>query len=263
MKFVIDKDTDVLECDLTKIPMQIFSQMDNVENPKLLKELKKSTPSRIGIGRTGARYKTISMLRFLADQQCAADAVFSEVPQKVIEELGLFEVQTMCKDKYEMVTRPDLGRLFDEKTKQILLEKCAQNADVQIYIGDGLSSPAVEANAKDLLPCITTALEYEGITVGTPFFVRYCRVNTARTVSELLHPKVTIVFIGERPGLLTAQSMSAYMAYNATYDMLESQYTVISNISGAGMPPVEAAAQIVDIIKAMLVQKTSGYRLKV
>ena len=88
-------------------------------------------------------------------------------------------------------------------------------------------------------------------------------MNTVRTVAELLHPKVTCVLIGERPGLLTSQSMSAYMAYNAGYNMLESDYTVVANISRVGMPPAEAAANIADIMKAMLEQKTSGYGLKI
>ncbi len=251
------------DLDITKIPMQEFSQLENPFSPEAFALLKKATPARIGIGRSGARYKTRSMLRFLADQQAAADAVFSEVSESVVKKLGLFEIRTKCSDKYEMLTRPDLGRLFDEDTQNIILDKCVHSPDVQLYVGDGLCSPSVEANIPDLLRPIKAALEYEGYCVGTPFFVRYCRVNTARTVSELLKPKVTCVLIGERPGLLTSQSMSAYMAYEASHNMSESDYTVVSNISRAGMPPVEAAAAIADIIKAMLEQKASGYRLKI
>ena len=94
-----------------------------------------------------------------------------------------------------------------------------------------------------------------------PFFVRYCRVNTARTIGSLLDAKVVCVLIGERPGLLTDESMSAYIAYKPHPDMSESDYTVVSNISRFGMPPVEAGAYISDIIKAILKQKTSGLGL--
>ena len=80
-------------------------------------ELKSHTPARIGIGRTGSRYLTKAYLRFRADHAAANDAVMTEVSQKTLERLHLPQVQTRCKDKYEMLTRPDLGRLFDDENK--------------------------------------------------------------------------------------------------------------------------------------------------
>ena len=260
--FTLNGNTDILGCDLTSVPMQEFSERDSAENQQVYEQYKKATPARVGIGHTGPRYHTAAALRFQADQYTAAHSVQTEVPERVIKELGLFEIRTECSSKYEMLTRPDLGRLFSEETQKIISERCVHEPDVQIFIGDGLCSPAVEANVPTMYPAVCAALEYEGISVGTPFFVRYCRVNTVRTVAELLHPKVTCVLIGERPGLLTSRSMSAYMAYNAGYDMLESDYTVVANISSVGLPPAEAAANIADIIMAMLEQKTSGYGLK-
>lgn len=252
----------ILGCDLTSIPMQQFSGLERPANADYFRALKQATPARIGIGRAGARYKTTAAIRFQADQYAAADAVQIEVPPDVIQALGLFEVRTRCSSKYEMLTHPDMGRQFNEDTQQLLSTRCKHDVDVQLYVGDGLCAPAVAADVPDLLPGITAALTFDGVSVGTPFFVRYCRVNTAQAVSELLHPKVTCVLIGERPGLLTNESMSAYMAYHAGYQMLESDYTVVSNISPVGLPPVEAAAHIAEILEAMLEQKTSGYQLK-
>lgn len=198
-------------------------------------------------------------MRFRAD--AAADAVFSEVDPELVKELGLFEVQTLCENKDMMLKRPDLGRLFSEDTKRIISERFRHDIDVQIYVGDGLCSPSIGANIPDILPAVTLALEADGFTVGTPFFVRYCRVNTVRTVSELLGAKLTCVLIGERPGLLTSESMSAYMAYNARQDMSESDYTVVSNISRRGIPPVEAAAHIAELMEIILDKKISGVKL--
>lgn len=220
------------------------------------------TPARLQIGRAGSRYKTKSYLDFRAAHAAANDAVMSEVSRGTIARLGLFEVQTMCKDKFEMLTRPDLGRLFSDDTKAYLKAHATVGADVQIYCGDGLSAPSVAANVPDILPMVTTALTQEGITVGKPFFVRYCRVNTARQIGPLLSAKVVCVLIGERPGLLTDESMSAYIAYKPHPDMSESDYTVVSNISRFGMPPVEAGAYIADIIRKMLTQKCGGLQLK-
>ena len=221
-----------------------------------------ATPARLQIGRTGSRYKTKSYLDFRAAHAAATDAVMTEVSQKTLDKLGLFEVKTKCSDKYEMLTRPDWGRYFDDDTKSFLLQNATVGADVQIYCGDGLSSPSIAANIPDLLPMVTMALKQNNVSVGKPFFVRYCRVNTAREIGPLLKAKVVCVLIGERPGLLTDESMSAYISYNPRPEMSESDYTVVSNISRHGMPPVEAGAYIADIIMQMLKQKASGLALK-
>lgn len=157
-----------------------------------------------------------------------------------------------------MLLRPDWGREFLPDARQKIAENCVHHPQVQIYFGDGLCSPSIKANIPDLFPTIKMGLEDKGITVGTPFFVRYCRVNTARTIGPLLDAEVTCVLIGERPGLLTSESMSAYIAYHARPDMLESEYTVVSNISRHGVPPVEAAAHIADLIAQILEKKKSG-----
>ena len=232
--------------------------MSEYKHPEQMELLKRTTPARIGIGHVGSRYKTDSYLKFLADHAAANDAVFNEVADEVVKALGVFEVQTLCKNKQEMLKRPDLGRLFSEETKKIISDSCEHDIDVEIYFGDGLCSPSIAANVPDLYGAIEAELKSRGISVGTPFFVRYCRVNTARSIAPLLNAKVTCVLIGERPGLLTSESMSAYIAYNARPDMLESEYTVVSNISRVGVPPVEAAAHIADLLADILEKKCSG-----
>ncbi len=125
----------------------------------------------------------------------ANDAVMSEVDPQLVKKLGMFEIRTMCKDKFEMLTRPDLGRHFSPETKEYLKQNSTAGADVQIYCGDGLSAPSVGANVPDILPMLTLALEDDSVTVGKPFFVRYCRVNTAREIGPLLGAKVVCVLI--------------------------------------------------------------------
>lgn len=250
-----------MENDITTIPMQDMIGIE-AKKPEELKRLKKDTAARIGIGRTGTRYKTLSYLRFRADHAAANDAVMLEVDKETIDGLGLFEVQTRCKDKFDMLTRPDWGRQLSEESKQIIQDRCKKDVDVEIYCGDGLSAPAIAANVGDILGVVKIGLEQKGISVGTPFFVRYCRVNTAREIGPLVRAKVTCVLIGERPGLSNGESMSAYIAYHARPDMSESDYTVISNISRQGMLPVEAGAYMVELIEKILEQKASGLQLK-
>lgn len=81
-------------------------------------------------------------------------------------------------------------------------------------------------------------------------------------ISEALNATVTCVLLGERPGLATAESMSAYIAYRATVGMPEARRTVVSNIHSRGIPAVEAGAYIVDVIEKILEAKASGVELK-
>ena len=132
---------------------------------------------------------------------------------------------------------------------------------MQIYAADGLSSKAIEANLGRILPILVQALEDKGLKVGTPFFLRYGRVGSEEYVAEALGAKVVCVLIGERPGLATAESMSAYIAYNAYVGMTESKRTVVSNIHKNGTAAVEAGAYIAEVIDKILEQKASGVDL--
>lgn len=225
-------------------------------------ELKQYAPCRLGIGKAGARYKTLPVLEFRAAHSAAQDAVFTDVDPEVIEKLGLFTVQTKCDSKDTYLTRPDLGRVLSDEAVQTIKEKCKMHPTVQIYVSDGLSSAAVAANTADVLPAILQGLKSYGIEAGTPFFVKYGRVGVMDQISEITGADVTCVLIGERPGLITAESMSAYIAYKATVGMPEARRTVVSNIHKDGTIPAEAGAHIADIIKKILEAKASGTDLK-
>lgn len=248
--------------DLTEVDIKSQLLVENPEDEEGYLKMKQHTPARVGIGRAGTRYKTETMLRFRADHASAQDAVFTDVSEEFIKEMNLFSVKTKCSDKDEYLTRPDLGKEFNSEEISIIKEKCEKSPTVQIYVSDGLSSTAIEANIKNVLPALIQGLEGSGIKVGTPFFVKYGRVGAMDVISEELDAEVTCVLIGERPGLITAESMSAYIAYKATVGMEESRRTVLSNIHKGGTPPVEAGAHLADIIKEMLKQKKSGVDLK-
>ena len=201
------------------------------------------------------------MLTLRADHAQARDAVFVDVDPTFIESLGLFTVQSACNDKDMFITRPDLGRRLSEEAVRTLKERCIHNPDVQIYAADGLSSTAITANLANILPVLNDHLKEKGLTVGTPFFLRFGRVGSQEHVAEVLGAKVVCVLLGERPGLATAESMSAYIAYNAYTGMPESKRTVVSNIHKNGTAAVEAGAYIAEIICKILEQKASGVDL--
>lgn len=248
--------------DITAYDLKTQYLVPNPQNKEAFLEMKQFTPSRIGIWRAGARYLTSTTLRFRADHSAAQDAVFSYVSDDFLKQCDLFKIDTPCKDKDEYVTRPDLGKKLTDEAISLIKEKCKKGPKVQIFVGDGLSSSAIEANIKDVLPGIMQGLKSFGIDVGTPFFVKHARVGVMDVVSEVTGAEVTCLLIGERPGLVTAESMSAYIAYKATIDMPEARRTVVSNIHKGGTIPVEAGAHIAEIIKIMLEKKASGTDLK-
>jgi len=248
--------------DISAIDLSERVTVDQPKDPRACVNMKKSTAARICIGKAGCRMKTETYLRFRADHAIAMDAVWSDVDEAVTDSFGFLKVQSLCQSKDEYITRPDLGRRFSPETLQEISEKCRHDADVQIIAGDGLSSPAITANLPDIYPMLLDGLQEKGYLVGDPIFVKYARVATMDRISEALHAKITIILIGERPGLATGESMSAYMAYEASTEKPESQRTVVSNIHKKGLPPVEAGAQIISIIETMMQKKKSGIELK-
>ena len=258
----VEEQSDMDVFDITKVDLRKQVLVPEPKNLQGLLKMKESTPARIGVWRAGPRYKTETMLRFRADHAAAQDAVFTDVSEEVIEKMNLFSVKTKCANKDQYLTRPDLGRILDDDAIETLKAKCVKSPQVQIYVSDGLSSTAIEANAPEILPVIIQGLKSSGVTVGTPFFLKYGRVPAMDHVSEVLEAEVTCVLIGERPGLVTAESMSAYIAYKAKVGMPEAKRNVVSNIHRGGTPAVEAGAHIVDLIKLMLEKKASGLDLK-
>ena len=247
---------DISALDLRKLYLQ-----DNAKDQDAFAKLKMKTPARLAAGKAGARYKTLTMLRFRADHAAAQDSVFSEVPEDYPKKQGLVAVQTRCKDKDEYLTRPDLGRCFDEENANMIRAAVKDKPTVQVVVGDGLSSAACVANAMDCLAALRDGLKLKGIELGESIFVRYCRVGAGDAVGDITGCKVVCVLVGERPGLVTDKSMSAYITYAPHTGVSESSRTVVSNIHAQGTPAVEAGAHIADLIETILKRKVSGVGL--
>ena len=247
---------DVTELDLRKLYLT-----DDPQNGDEFRKMKLKTPARLGSGRAGPRYKTLTMLRFRADHAAAQDSVFSQVPEDFAEKNGLVPVQTRCTDKDMYLTRPDLGRCFDEENQAKIRAAVSGSPRVQIVVGDGLSSAAIQANAMDCLAAIRDGLKARGIEVGKSIFVRYCRVGAGDAVGDVTGCELVCVLVGERPGLVTDKSMSAYITYKPHIGVSESSRTVVSNIHAQGTPAVEAGAHVAELIETILKRKVSGVGL--
>ena len=247
--------------DVTALDLRKLYLVEDARNEEKYRKMKERTPARLGSGRAGARYKTLTMLRFRADHAAAQDAVFSQVAEDFAAKNAMQEVRTRCQSKDEYLTRPDHGRCFDEENQKKIRSVIPGTPRVQIVIGDGLSSAAIQANAMDCLEAIREGLKLRGIDPGAPIFVRYCRVGAGDAIGDITGCELVCMLVGERPGLVTDKSMSAYITYRPRTGVSESARTVVSNIHAQGTPAVEAGAHIAGLIETILKRKVSGVAL--
>ena len=247
--------------DVTALDLRKLYLTENAADPEKFKKMKEKTPARLGSGKAGARYKTLTMLRFRADHAAAQDAVFSEMEEDFAKQHDLLPVKTRCDSKDEYLTRPDLGRCFDEHNAKTIRGVIDTPPRVQLVVGDGLSAAAIKANAMDCLAAIRDGLKLRGIETGKGIFVKYCRVGAGDAIGDLTGCELVCVLVGERPGLVTDKSMSAYITYKPHTGVSESSRTVVSNIHAQGTPAVEAGAYVAELIEKILKKKVSGVGL--
>lgn len=235
---------------------------------ELIERIKGRTPARVLVDRAGAAYRTVTQLELRDAHAAARDAVRTELDlerdlgAEFVQKWKLLEAATQALSKDEYLLRPDRGRIFSEAAAEEIRSACPHAPDLQVIIGDGLSVTAVAAQVPALLPLIVKETEQRGWKVGRPFAIRYCRVGIMNQVGELLRPEVVVLLIGERPGLATAESLSAYMAYRPRKGDNDAQRNLISNIHSRGVLIEAAAIRIVKLAEQMRAQQMSGTRLK-
>ena len=133
---------------------------------------------------------------------------------------------------------------------------------MQFAIGDGLSVSAIGAQVPSLLPLLYEGAAARGWTVGSTFVIRHCRVGILNEIGELLIPKVAVLLIGERPGLATAESLSAYMAYEPRMSHTDANRNLVSNIHSRGLDPKSASDRILNFAAQMMDLRISGFSIR-
>lgn len=257
---VISNETRPKE-ETTKIQSKIEPSKEDNDKEAQLAKMRKQTLARIAVGRAGSRPKTDTWLKFRFDHAAAVDAVYGEVQDDLLSRLDLFQVQTKVKDKEEYIRRPDLGRRLSDEAKDILKTKCEHAPIVQIVASNGLSASAIETNLEDVYLSLKQSLKNLNINVGTTFYVDKGRVALMDDIGELLQPDIVIMLIGERPGLVSAESLSAYLCYKPRLGTIEADRMVVSNIHKGGIPPIEAGAYLGTVLQKVLEYEASGVSL--
>jgi len=236
--------------------------------PELLKKLRAQTPARLLAGRSGAAYRTNTQLDLREAHAAARDAVRAEL--NLVADLGedfvrkwnLFEVFSQASSKAEYLLRPDLGRQLNEASREDVNNRCVPEQDLQIAIGDGLSVTAVGKQIPRLLPLLCDGAQARGWSVGAIPVIHHCRVGSLNELGELLKPTVVVLLIGERPGLATAESLSAYMAYRPKASDTDANRNLISNIHARGVGPEQAVERILSLATMMMKTRESGFHLR-
>lgn len=225
------------------------------------------TPARLAVGRAGPGYRTATALKLREDHAAARDAVRSELDLLAfgadrIDGFLPFWTKTRARSRDEYLLRPDLGRRLDDDSRERIVSRCPKGVDLQVVIGDGLSAAAVEAHAPAVLASLLREADARGWRFGRPFAVRYCRVGVMNDMGELLDPAVVVLLIGERPGLATAESLSAYLAYRPRPGHTDADRNLISNIHPRGVPPAEAGPRVARYAARLMAAGAGGVAVK-
>jgi len=236
--------------------------------PEALRKIRERTPARILVGRAGAAYRTATQLDLREAHAAARDAVRAELDLEsalgadFVKQWKLFEICTEAASKDEYLLLPDRGRRFNENSRREISKRCSRGSDIQFAIGDGLSVSAISAQVPSLLPLLYEGARARGWAIGNAFVIRHCRVGILNEIGELLAPKIAVLLIGERPGLATADSLSAYMAYKPRMSHTDADRNLISNIHARGLDPKTAADRILNFAAQMMAVQMSGFSVR-
>jgi ethanolamine ammonia-lyase small subunit len=235
--------------------------------PEIIQRMRARTPARIFVER-GAAYSTQMELELRRAHASAVDAVWTEfelakdLPLELISQWELFQVSTKAESKSQFLLRPDFGRKLCDSAKALIAQRCPKAPDIQIVIGDGLSVAAVAAQVPALFPILQQKFRARGWSIGQSFAVGYSRVGIMNEIGDLLSPRVLVLLIGERPGLATAESLSAYMAYSPRSGHTDADRNLISNIHARGVRTEDAAERISNLAAQLMAQQRSGTTVK-
>jgi ethanolamine ammonia-lyase small subunit len=217
-------------------------------------DLRAFTPARVAIGRVGNSLPTAELLRFQLDHARARDAVYEPLDPG---SLGLEHVllRSAAPDRSTYLRRPDLGRRLAEGTE---LER--GDYDAAIVVADGLSAPAVHRHAGPLVEALVERLR--GWRLAPLTVVLQGRVAVGDEIGERLGARMTLVLIGERPGLTSPDSLGAYLTWDPRPGRTDAERNCVSNIRTEGLSYEAAAVTLEFLMSAARSRRLSGVALK-
>ncbi|KJZ63732.1 ethanolamine ammonia-lyase [Pseudomonas fluorescens] len=239
------------------------------QNPLL--ELRRLTPARIALGRTGTSMPTSAQLDFQYAHAQARDAVhlpFDHVGlSSQLAERGRASLllHSAAADRNSYLQRPDLGRKLSDESAQTLRDYALANpggVDLAIVVADGLSALAVHRHTLPFLERMEDQIVNDGWSVSPVILVEQGRVAVADEIGELLGAKMVVILIGERPGLSSPDSLGLYFTYNPKVGLTDAYRNCISNVRLEGLSYGMAAHRLLYLMREACRRQLSGVNLK-
>ncbi|MGX0892616.1 ethanolamine ammonia-lyase small subunit [Pseudomonas sp. ADAK2 TE3594] len=239
------------------------------QNPLL--ELRRLTPARIALGRTGTSMPTSAQLDFQYAHAQARDAVHlpfdhmglsSQLTERGRESLLLHSAAT---DRNSYLQRPDLGRKLSDQSAQTLRDYARSHpggVDLAVVVADGLSALAVHRHTLPFLARMEEQTAAEGWSLSPVILVEQGRVAVADEIGELLGAKMVVILIGERPGLSSPDSLGLYFTYNPKVGLTDAYRNCISNVRLEGLSYGMAAHRLLYLMREACRRQLSGVSLK-
>lgn len=239
------------------------------QNPWL--ELRRLTPARIALGRTGTSLPTQAQLDFQFAHAQARDAVHlafdhAEISSQLSErgrETLLLHSAAPDRDSY--LQRPDLGRKLNDESAQTLRDYASQHPggiDLVLVVADGLSALAVHRHTLPFLTRLEEQMSGDGWSVAPVVLVEQGRVAIGDEIGQLLGAKMLVMLIGERPGLSSPDSLGLYFTYAPKVGLTDAYRNCISNVRLEGLSYGMAAHRLLYLMREACRRQLSGVNLK-
>jgi len=232
--------------------------------------LRAGTSARIALGRAGGSLPTHEWLDFKSAHAAARDAVHNVFSaDQLAGEIAKLGVQTLIvgsavPDRATFLQRPDLGRRLDPPSQQLLeaFVPPPDRPELAIVVSDGLSALAVHTQAAPLLAELLPKLRNDGWRLAPIVIARFGRVALQDQVGSLLGAQLSLMLIGERPGLGSPDSLGAYLVYDPKPGNTDAQRNCVSNIRPEGLPIPAAADTLHYLLSESRQRQLSGVQLK-
>ena len=236
--------------------------------PATAARLRTLTPARVGLGRTGVSQQARDVLAFQLAHAQARDAVHARMDAAALQAaiaaiaapvLTVLRLHSAAPDRATYLQRPDLGRQLDENSRQALARLDSGRCDVAIVVADGLSALAVERHVPSLLVELLPRLA--DWNIGPFCVVEQGRVAIGDEIGLAMHAELSVVLIGERPGLSSPDSLGAYITWQPRPGRTDAERNCISNIRSEGLSYREAAGQLVNCLATARERRLTGTAL--
>jgi ethanolamine ammonia-lyase small subunit len=233
------------------------------------------TPARLFLGGRPGSYPTRTWLQLRADHAAARDAVHSRLDLTderlagLVERHHPVEVATAVPDDATYLTRPDLGRRLDPADRQRLVDRRAagrgggsDQPSLAVALAGGLSATAALTHGPAMVDALVEGAAARGWSCAPVLLVHRARVGVLNDLGPATGAEVVVLLVGERPGLVAADTLSAYLGHRPRPGHTDADRNLVSGIHDRGTPVPVAAERVLELVALLRSAGRSGVSVK-